>query len=339
MRKFAAQLCWLWITASIAVPSLADTVTLDNGDHLSGTIARREHGKLVIKTTYAGEVKIDLKRIRNLQSDKPMTVVLGNNKRLYGKITGDGAEITVQPTDQGVPRREPTGKVSNILPGIVTGREWKKSGHVNIGWSDSSGNTDVTRLHTDAEIVARRGKDRYTAGAVVNYAKDQNVESESNALAYAKYDRFFTPKWYTYTNTTLAHDKFRDIRLRDTLGIGSGWQAIASSHTNLALEGGLEYVHTDFYAAPNDQFPTVRLALRFDHYLIPDKVQFFHKSVGYVSLGTAKKSFARAATGIRIPLRDNFVATTEYDVSWEGEPTPGRASTDGLLLFTLGYKW
>jgi len=284
-------------------------------------------------------VKIDLKRIRNLQSEKPMTVILDDTKRLYGKVSGDGAQITVQPTDQSATRREPTGKVSNILPGIVTGREWKRSGHINFGWSGSSGNTDVTRLHTDAEIVARRGRIRYTAGAVVNYAEDRNVESESNAVMHAKYDRFFTPKWYTYTNTTLENDKFRDIHFRGTLGFGSGWQGIATSRTNLALEGGLEYVYTDFYFVPDDQFPTARLALRFDHYLIPDKVQFFHKIVGYVSMENSQKSFARAATGLRMPLRDNFVATTEYDVSWDGEPTPGRASTDRVLLFSLGYKW
>ena len=339
MYKFAAQLCWLGIAVSIAIPCLADTVTLDNGDRLSGTIVRREHGKLVIKTTYAGEVKVELKRIRNLHSDKTKTVVLDNEQRLYGKVSGDGAVITVQPTDQGAPQREPTAKVSNILHGIVTGREWSKEGHVSIGGSSSSGNTDVARLHADAETVAERGKDRYTMGAVVNYAEDQDVESESNALGYAKYDRFFTPKWYTYTNTILQHDKFKDIRFRGALGFGSGWQAIASSRTHLALEGGLGYVFSDFYTAPYDQFPTLRLALRYDHYFIPDKVQFFQKTEGYVGLGNAKKSFARAATGIRIHLNDNFIATTEYDINWDGEPAPDRVSTDRITLFTLGYKW
>lgn len=339
MRLFYARLCCIGITATVAVSCLADTVTLDNGDRLSGTIVRREHGKLVIKTSYSGEVKIDLKRIRNLQSDKPKTVVLDNEQRLYGKVSGDGTAITVQPTDKSAPHHEPTAKVTNILPGVVTGWEWKKTGHVNIGWSNTSGNTDVTRLHTDAETVTERGKDRYTAGIVINYAQDQHVESESNALAYAKYDRFFTPKRYAYLNTNLEHDKFRDIRVRGALGFGSGWQTIASKRTHLALETGLGYVFTNLYAAPNDQFPTVRLALRYDHYLIPDKVQFFQKTEGYVSLGSAKKSFARAATGLRFHLHDNFIATTEYDVSWDGEPTPDRVSTDQILLFSLGYKW
>ena len=339
MHNLAARLGWLAIAASIAAPCLADTVALDNGDRLSGTIERLENGKLVLNTTYAGDIKIDLGHIRSLQSDAMMTVVLGNDQRLYGKLTGSGTEITVQPADQAAATREPIGQVTDILPGVVTGREWKRSGHINIGWSDSSGNTDISRLHGDAELVAQQGKNRYTLGFAINYATDHGVETESNGLAYGKYDRFFSQKGYAYANTTFEHDKFRDIRLRDTLGLGSGYQAIASSRTNLALEGGIDYVYTDFYSAPTDQFPALRLALRFDYYLLPDKLQFFQNTEGHVSLENAKKSFARAATGLRIPLTGNFVATTEYDVTWDGDPQPGRVSTDRTLLFTLGYKW
>jgi|SRR5689334_11298100 len=339
MERSAASMACLAVAALFTLPCLADSLTLDNGDRLTGKITKLDGGKLILNTSYAGDIKIDLGRIRSLQTDDTVTVVLGNDQRLYGKIAGDGAEITVQPTGQGTATQEPTGKIVDILPGVVTGREWKRSGHINIGWSDSSGNTDVSRLHADGEIVAQQGKNRYTAGLAINYATDHGTETESNGLAYGKYDRFFSQKWYAYGNTTFEHDKFRDIRLRSTLGAGSGYQAIASSRTNLSLEGGLEYVYTDFYVAPNDQFPALRLAIKFDHYLLPDKLQFFHKSEAYASLENVKKSFARTQTGLRMPITGNFVATTEYDVAWDGDPQPGRVSTDRLLLFTLGYKW
>ena len=76
-----------------------------------------------------------------------MTVVLGDDQRLFGKISGDGQEIIVQPTDQSPPRRQVTG--------IVTGMEWKKSGHINIGWSVSTGNADISRAYGDAELIAQ----------------------------------------------------------------------------------------------------------------------------------------------------------------------------------------
>jgi hypothetical protein len=75
-----------------------------------------------------------------------MTVVLGNDQRLYGKLSAMARNHRAAERSR-CAEQEPAGKITDILPGVVTGREWKRSGHVNIGWSDSSGNTDVSRLH------------------------------------------------------------------------------------------------------------------------------------------------------------------------------------------------
>ena len=48
----------------LAWPALADTVWLNNGDRLSGTIILMDGGKLVLDTTYAGRVVIDWKNIQ-----------------------------------------------------------------------------------------------------------------------------------------------------------------------------------------------------------------------------------------------------------------------------------
>jgi len=55
MQKSAARWGWLGIAAFVAMPCLADTITLDNGDHLTGNIVRMEGGKVVINTSYAGD--------------------------------------------------------------------------------------------------------------------------------------------------------------------------------------------------------------------------------------------------------------------------------------------
>ncbi len=56
----------LKLTKSVLILSLfagailsAEQVSLKNGDHLSGTIVSMDSKKLVLKTTYAGEVSID----------------------------------------------------------------------------------------------------------------------------------------------------------------------------------------------------------------------------------------------------------------------------------------
>ena len=124
--------------------------------------------------------------------------------------------------------------------------------------SASSGNTDAKKFYLDTEAVARTRDNRYTLGARGARTEDRGLETESNWIAYMKYDHFITRKWYGYTNADFQNEKFKDIQLRSTLGIGTGYQFIESKKTNLSLEGGLTYVHTDFIVAADDDYPAAR---------------------------------------------------------------------------------
>ena len=157
--------------------------------------------------------------------------------------------------------------------------------------------------------------------------------------AYAKYDRFLSKKWYAYLNTTFEHDRFKDLELRSTVGAGTGYQVLDTTRTHLALESGLEYVHTDFYHSPTTENPALRLSTKFDHWLWPDAVQFFTNIEGYLSLENAANSFARTQTGFRFPLHAGLLATTQLNLDWDGNPAPGRESVDQTVVLGVGYQW
>jgi putative salt-induced outer membrane protein YdiY len=317
----------------------ADTIVMDNGDRLSGHIARLESGKLVLATEYAGEIKIELAKVSSLTADQEMTVEVDRSRRLYGFLSGSGKQLKLRTETNAEPVDVTPTELSNILPGHISGHEWKSSGHINVAASDSKGNTVVNHTHLDAETVTQRAEFRVTAGARLNRATDHNVETESNALGYLKYDRFIDARRYGYGNVTVEHDKFKDIRLRNTIGLGRGYDAIVSPRTTLSVEGGLSYVFTDFYSASDQHYPAARVQLHYTHQLIENRLEFFHQSEVFVGLDGLKNSFAHSKTGLRFPLRNNFVGTLEYDVDWDGNPPAGSVTTDRNLLFTLGYHW
>jgi putative salt-induced outer membrane protein YdiY len=319
--------------------ALADTVVLRNGDRISGAIAGLDGARLVIRTEYAGEVKIDLKSIDNFTSDSEVTTILKSETRLFGQISGDGETVQIFPVSGGPTRTVPTLDLISIEQGRMAEETLRLSGRINLGASSSSGNSNVTRLNLDAELVARRRANRFTLGGRGNHASDGDRDTESNATAYFKYDRFITQRWYAYGSTTFEYDPFRDIKLRSTLGVGSGYQVIESLRTNLAVESGLDYVHTDFYDAPDEQFPAARLALRFDMWLIEGRMQFFNVSEAYASLQQLEQSFIRTQTGLRFPLQDRFLAQAQLNYDWDGNPQPGRDAVDQTIVFSLGYKW
>ena len=332
----------LWAALVLALVSQsgeADTVILRNGDRLSGQIERIEDGKLSLRTEYAGEVKIDLQAVLSLLSDAEMTVVLEDGRRLFGRIEGDANLLNVAEDPAAVPQPAEVARLALVQRGHIENDEWEWSGRVNVGASDSSGNSEVTRVNADAEVVARRRQNRVRVGGRVNYAVDRGEESESNTNLHAKYDHFLTRRWYAYANTTLEHDRFKDLRLRTTLGVGSGYQVLELPRTNFALEAGLEHVSSDYYATPDEEFPAARLASRFDHWLKENVVQLFQISEGYMNLENAERSFVRTQTGLRFPLTTGFVGQLQLNVDWEGDPQPGRDSTDETAILSLGYQW
>ena len=65
-----------FVLASVA-PALGDEVLFLNGDRLTGTILKATGGKLTIKTEGAGEVTVDLSKVKTFSTDEPVQLVVG----------------------------------------------------------------------------------------------------------------------------------------------------------------------------------------------------------------------------------------------------------------------
>lgn len=316
-----------------------DTVTMRNGDRLSGRVVGLNGTSLALRTDYAGEVTIALDRIERLETDAPVTLVLKDDVRVSGLLAARAGRLSISSGPEAPALPVTPAQVSAVEQGVVPQASWAFSGRITLGASDSAGNSDVTRANLDSELIARRGRNRITTGLRGAYAQDSGEDTEGNLNANAKYDRFLADKWYAYANSTLEYDPFRDLRLRATAGAGSGYQVLDGPRTALALEGGLEYVSVDYYDASDEAFPAARAALRLDHWLWQDVMQLFARFEGYANLETIERSFVRTQTGLRFPLRDRFIAQAQVNVDWQGDPPEGTKSTDRSVILSVGYQW
>ena len=220
----------------------------------------------------------------------------------------------------------------------MTGREWRRSGHIDIGWSDSSGNADVSRLHGDPLMIAAAGKNRYTAGLGSTTATDHGTEQNRTVWRMASPDRFLNQKWYAYASSTFEHDSFKDISSACTLGFGSGYQPIASRAPTWRWKVVWTMSTPNYYTTPNDKVPALRIGGAMQSLSIPDKLPFFFSAGGVLRLESVKKSFARAAAWMRMPM--TAISLRPPSTTWHGwGSTTGLTSMDRTLLFTLGYKW
>lgn len=336
-RMHAAVLAGVLQLAAAAAG--ADVVVLKNGDRLTGKVERMRGGKLELATSHSGTVAIDAEAIESLSTDTEVTVVLKDYSRLIGTLSAGAGRMAVQGAAGEPPVAVDPKRVQVLLPGRWTEQDWRVTGRVNLGVSDTAGNTEVQRFNGDAEVVARRNRDRWGLAARANEAAERREQTEMNAVVALKYDRFVTERWYAYGGGTLEHDRFKDLRLRSTAGVGAGHQLFDTARGSLALEAGVDRVRADYFGALDERFYALRLASRLEWWLWPDVVQLFNNNQGFASLSDIRESFVRTQSGLRFPLRGGFVTSVLLNVDWDGTPAPGRRPVDRQLVLSLGYKW
>src|SRR5690242_18470005 len=132
----------------------ADQVTMTNGDRLSGTIIKLDDTFLVLKTDYAGEVKLDWSAVQGIQSTQPLHVVLKNGQSLSGPVTSSDGHLQVA-TGSGSPADAAKADVASLRgeseqaayekslhPGLL--QEW--SGGSTVAFALTRGNSQTKNL-------------------------------------------------------------------------------------------------------------------------------------------------------------------------------------------------
>ena len=315
----------------------ADEVVMKNGDRITGKVVELLDGKLSIKTEYAGVINIDWSQVETFSTAEPIFVTIGDNVVRATVSEADVGTATLSSEDwlETEPIELSRLSAMNYEPKPTV----RVSGRINIGASSTSGNTNVDTTNGDAEMVARSDKNRFTLGGEIHRAKTDDVETESNWLAYLKYDHFFSQRWYGFANASGENDDFKDIRLRTTFGLGAGYQWFDTEKTKLSFEIGANYVNIDRIESTDTDYPAARWSLDFLQRLFSSKTEFFHRSAVFSSLDDSGNFFLRTRTGLRLPIVANLNTTIQYNYDYDDNPAPGRVKEDKAWLFTLGYRW
>lgn len=321
----------------IPVATPADTVTLDNGDRLSGTIVGMEASSLTLETAYAGTLKLPWRQVSQIESDAPVRVRLADGTEVDGRLRngGDG-RVRI-----GIGRLAETAPLTlDRIAALNPPRDADKTtvkGRIAAGGSVTNGNTDAATLHLSADVVARNPAQRVTLGAELNEASQDGVDTASNWRLGLKYDHFLADKTYLYANTRFDHDGQTDLDLRSTLGVGAGRQIFDRKELKLSVEGGVSLVSEDYGSAPDTRFPGARVALNYEQGVWDDRATLFHDSELLLSLETLEDYLYRSRTGLRVPVSEKLSLGTQVNFDYDAVPAAGKQSSDTALIFKLDY--
>lgn len=335
----------LALSLSVLFPSSAqgDNVELANGDRLTGQIVSMTYNELVLRTDYAGELRIQRKMVRSLRSEDSVGVLR--------RDTGDLVQAVLEPLEDGrLGLQSEDGKeLTEIRLADVaylnptpdqSGRGVLYSGRALLSSTAARGNTNTDRLYSEGEFNARKKFSRYRLGGRLERRQEQGREVASSGLADANYDRFLDgQKYFRYVRGSVERDRFKDLHLRSTLGAGYGWQLAETEELSIALRLGPDYVVVDRIVGPDESYPALGWGVQYSQWLWTGRLQAFHDSIGLWNLKDLGAISLRSKSGLRIPIASRLTASAQLNFDWEREPTGGRKPTDLTWLLGLGYEW
>ena len=238
----------------VVVPAMADEVHLTNGDRLTGEIVTMENELLVLKTTYAGDVRLSWQDVTCIASERELTFRLANKEILIGRaICPRAGKIQIVGVSIGESAELSLDELQAINPSPPPPSVTYK-GNLTGGASATSGNTDDAVVYFSAGFEARSKRHRFTLGGKLNYGETDGEITARNALGRIKYDFFMTEKVYAYAQGLLESDEFQDLDLRSTAGLGLGYQILDTKRTSLFAEAGVSYFNEDFDVAEDTSY-------------------------------------------------------------------------------------
>ncbi len=244
----------LFFGLAIDSSAFADTMSLKNGDHLTGTIESSDGKTLVLKTDYAGDLKIQWAAVTSMESSQTLHIALKGGETIVGSVTTNGDNLVVATKTTGnvtAPKADVTAIRDDaeeavyerqvLHPGLAD--LW--SGVVDTGFNVTRGNSETLNYNLSGTATRTSDRDKISVYTTAIYANNSitgtTITTAHDIQGGVRGDLNVSPRIFVFAQTDFQFDQFQDLNLRNTLGGGAGYHVIKSAHTTFDLLGGATY--------------------------------------------------------------------------------------------------
>jgi putative salt-induced outer membrane protein len=309
-----------------AVPTLANEITLKNGDRVSGKIVSRTDEAVVIETEYAGTLTINAEFISGItEEDAP------DSEAAAAVEPPPATPPAAAPEPQRIP------KIFGEGPLYGLGAGW--DGNANVGLSYTSGNSRTTTMTTGIRAVKNGGNDKLTVYARSLWHSNRNsgfqVTTQNAVWGGLRYDRNLNDRVFGFASYDFERDRPKGLNLRSVIGAGLGHHTIKRDDTELEMIVGGAW-NRSWQRGPNTDTPEAFLGNTLKHK--------FHERIRIQQSFTVSQNITD-----RNEYRFIFDATLSADVTkrigwfitlgdrFNNDPA-GMGKKNDLLL-TTGMRW
>jgi Protein of unknown function, DUF481 len=259
--KIAQAMLSVSAVLMFACSTLADTLVLKNGDHLTGTIESSDAKAITFKTDYAGEIKVQWSAVKETSTEKPLYVVRKDQTTVNGNVTSEDANLIVHTANAGnvgVPLgdvtiiRSPEQQQAyehSLHPGLL--EAWK--GGANLGFAVARGNSDTTNLvlgfNADRKTLSDEIKVYTSSIYSTSGIPVAGTVTANEILGGVRFDKNIQPKLFAFVSGDFAHNALQSLDIQQIYGAGLGWHAINHPNTTLDFLAGVNYTRESYSGA------------------------------------------------------------------------------------------
>ncbi len=249
MIAFAAHLC-------AGGAAALDTVVVDTGDRLRGEVEKVEGGKLYLKTSYAGTIRVDWGKVTEVVTEASYQIETEAGRRYRGPLERFGETLILTTEDVEVRIQSPDVVEMVRLEDSQPPGFWETlKGSVGVGYSFSRGNADQTQSSVAADGSYRGDKYKLRSDLNSIFSRQEEAETTSRHALNSRYDRFLTPRAFAFGLSSFERNDRQLLNLRSRFGGGFGWKAFDSRTTALDLLGGFTLTNEQFRAEEGEMLP------------------------------------------------------------------------------------
>ena len=331
----------LLLVISPVGPARGDEVLFLNGDRLTGKILKATGGKLTIKTEGAGDVVIDMSKVKTFSTEEPVAVGVKEQPVVSSDVAaGPDRFVQTAPAPGESPRPLAIADISAINPPPP---HW--TGAFSLNGLVTSGNSQTEQVGFRGALSKRWPRDRLTFGAEYTFGRQEDPDTGHKsttvdyAMGLAKYDHFLTGHFYAYLATKVERDGVADLEVRVAPGTGVGYQWFEGRTFNLSNELGVVWVYENYKHGRTKEFLGLRVAYSVDWTPI-DPLMLYHK-LEYIP---SFKDFAgdyllNIDAGARLKVWKGLFAELRYEYRYDATPSSGRGSTDQRYILGAGFSF
>lgn len=241
----------------LVVPCMAaaDTVVLQNGDHVTGTFVSADGKTLAIKTPYAGQISLEWTDVTQISTTGPVYVTTTDKRTLNGTVSkmNDSLVVHTNAGDMTVPlaqvtavrsQQEQDAYEASLHPPFS--QNW--AGGAALGLTLARGNSQTTNLTTSFTLSRKTLRDliALSESSVYSTSTPANTVTADAIIGGALYHRNLTDNLFAFVSADFVHDQLQGLNLRQIYSAGLGWSLINRPDTTLDVEAGLNYTRESY---------------------------------------------------------------------------------------------